>query len=129
MTLYRRTDLTYILVYILIVFTVAACSGSATTETVSIDVSIDGETMRPKDIVVTHNDLLVMNITSDRSGSIHVHGYNLEHSVEQGVRSSFEMNAHATGKFNIAFHNSDHGHGHSAEHDEVIIGSLTVRPD
>ena len=129
MTLYRRTDLTYILVYILIVFTVAACSGSATTETVSIDVSIDGETMRPKDIVVTHNDLLVMNITSDRSGSIHVHGYNLEHSVEQGVRSSFEMNAHATGKFNIAFHNSGHGHGHSAEHDEVIIGSLTVRPD
>ena len=112
-----QINLTYIALFALMIISIVGCSGSAPTKTVSIDVSIDGESMSPKDIVVTHNDLLVMNITSDTSGSIHVHGYDLEHPVEQGVRSSFEMNSHATGKFNIAFHNADEGHDHSAEHD------------
>ncbi|MBH42643.1 MAG: hypothetical protein CL787_03865, partial [Chloroflexi bacterium] len=127
---YIRINLTHLLLYGLIILSLGACSGSGTTESVSIDLSIDGETMNPRDVVVSHNDLLVMNITSDRSGSIHVHGYDLEHPVEPGIRSSFEMEAYATGKFNIAFHNADQGHDHAAGHDheDCKVSAGDIKP-
>ncbi len=127
---YIHTNLTQIFLYSLIIFSLAACSSSVTIESVSIDVSIDGDTMNPRDVVVSHNDLLVMNITSDISGSVHVHGYDLEHPVEAGVKSSFEMEAYATGKFNIAFHNADQGHNHSAGHDheDCKLDAADIKP-
>ena len=127
---YSRINLTHLFLYALIVLSLLACSSSGTTESVSIDVFIDGENMNPRDVVVSHSDLLVMNITSDRPGSIHIHGYNLEHPVEPGIGSSFEMEAYATGKFNIAFHNADQGHNHAAVHDheDCKVSAGDIKP-
>jgi heme/copper-type cytochrome/quinol oxidase subunit 2 len=112
------------------------CSGSGLSKAILLDVSIENRVMNPEDIVITHQDKVTINITSDKSGSIHIHGYNIEQVFEKGKQAKLEFQAYATGKFNIAFHGSGQqndnlgGHSHDGGiHEEFIIGSLTVNPD
>ena len=114
---------------------IIGCGGSE-PETINIDASIEGRTMAPSEIVVNHDDRLVMNISSDEPGLIHIHGYDVEQEIKKGDILKLELDAYATGMYKIAFHivdAEDHSsHAHSADNEteskEIIIGSLKVNP-
>ena len=114
---------------------IIGCGGSE-PETINVDVSIQGRTMAPSEIVVNHDDRLVMNISSDEPGLIHIHGYDVDQEIKKGDILKLELDAYATGMFKIAFHTvgaEDHSsHARSADHEteskEIIIGSLKVNP-
>ena len=131
-----------------IVFIISACSTSA-PEIIELDVSIKNKTMTPNEISVNKNDTLVMNISSDENGSLHIHGYDIEKKISKNVQQQLKLDVYATGMYNVAFHIGDQSHSHQ-EHDrgeehkadqthntdnenkkeiqEVIIGSLKVTP-
>lgn len=108
---------------------------------VNMDVSIQNREMTPKNISVKEDDTLTLNIISDESGTIHIHGYLIEQKIEKNEETKLRFDTGATGQFNIAFHigeadlsNGEHQHqndGHSEgaeEVEEVILGSLKVYP-
>ena len=131
-----------------IVFIISACSTSA-PEIIELDVSINNKTMTPNEISVNKDDTLVMNISSDENGSLHIHGYDIQKKISRDVRQQLKLDVYATGMYNVAFHIGDQSHSHQ-EHDhgeehkanqtdntnnenkkemqEVIIGSLKVTP-
>jgi len=131
-----------------IVFIISACSTSA-PEIIELDVSIKNKTMTPNEISMNKNDTLVMNISSDENGSLHIHGYDIEKKISKNVQQQLKLDVYATGMYNVAFHIGDQSHSHQ-EHDrgeehkadqthntdnenkkeiqEVIIGSLKVTP-
>ena len=67
-----------------IVFIISACSTSA-PEIIELDVSIKNKTMTPNEISMNKNDTLVMNISSDENGSLHIHGYDIEKKISKSV--------------------------------------------
>ena len=106
-----------------------------------MDVSIQNREMTPKNISVKEDDTLTLNIISDESGTIHIHGYLIGQKIEKNEETKLRFDTDATGQFNIAFHigeadlsNGEHQHqndGHSEgaeEVEEVILGSLKVYP-
>ena len=135
------------------ILSATACSTS-TPQTIDLDVSIKNYSMAPNTIIVEHNDTLVLNLSSDQEGTIHIHGYDMKQDVSPKTKSQLILKSHATGKYNIAFHpktahraettessgeahedheehHSDHSQsteeGHSKD-DELIIGHLEVHP-
>ena len=132
----RITWRLHILTIVMFIILMYGCSGTGYSQTILLDLSIENGVMTPNDILVTHQDKIIINVTSDKRGSIHIHGYDLEQYFEKGKQAKLEFEAYATGKFNIAFHGSgehdDHSGAHSdhrGSHEEFIIGSLTVNPD
>ena len=126
----------------------SSCTTSA-PEIVELDISITNKSMTPNEISVKQNDTLVMNISSDEDGSIHIHGYDIEKTISKNMAQQLKLDVYATGIYNIAFHigeqphshqEHDHGEEHKAgetdnthngngkEIQEIIIGSLKVTP-
>lgn len=101
------------------VIVTSSCTTSA-PEIVELDISITNKSMTPNEISVKQNDTLVMNISSDEDGSIHIHGYDIEKKVSKNVKQQLKLDTYATGMYNIAFHigtgtHSHEGHDHSEE--------------
>ena len=106
---------------------------------VNVDISISERTMTPKEISLTKHDTVVFTITCNESGSIHVHGYDIEQEFEMNMGTKMQFEADITGQFNIAFHPNkaghsgkhDHGHEHEShtnDTEETILGSVKVYP-
>ena len=91
-------------------------------------------------IKVNHGDTLTFNISSDVSGTFHLHGYNKMTDLEAGVESKMTLVTDATGTFLIKLHlfdeeqhhhNEDHQSkedNHSTEDWEITITRLEVHP-
>lgn len=86
--------------------------------TIRIDVR-DGRPVggiaRPK---VEKNERVVLVITADQAGDVHLHGYDLEGSVKPGSPARIRFKATISGRFEIELH----------VHPEVHVGELTVGP-
>jgi len=89
----------------------------------------------PGTIKVGQNDTVTLKIEADQSGSVHLHGYDLEQDVASGDIIDFVFLADASGRFRIAFHAAgvDHhqtsgGHHEVADGEEVDVGFLEVQP-
>ena len=143
----------YVLALTTFILSVTACSTS-TPQTINLDVSINNGNMVPNIIVVDHNDTLVMNLSSDQEGTIHIHGYDIKQAVSPKAKSQLILKSHATGKYRIAFHantghndetthssgeaHHDHEETHSdhseltesngPQHEELFIGHLEIHP-
>ena len=97
---------------------VAACSGSA-PETVEFNLDIRDRTLDQDSPVirVKNGDTVVLLITSDEAGTLHLHGYDLEDELgEEGV-TRMEFVANLEGRFAMAVHPASVG-GHSHDNTE-----------
>ena len=92
---------------------IAACSGSA-PGTVEFNLDIRDRTLEQDSPVirVKNGDTVVLLITSDEAGTLHLHGYDLEDELgEEGV-TRMEFVANLEGRFAMAVHPASVG-GHS----------------
>ena len=93
---------------------IAACSGSA-PETVEFNLDIRDRALDQESPVirVKNGDTVVLFITSDEAGTIHLHGYDLEDELgEEGV-TRMEFVANLEGRFAMAMHPASAiGHSH-----------------
>lgn len=143
----------HVLAGLTLVILAFACSAH-NPETINLDVSIKAETMVPSKIVVKHNDTLVMHLSSDQQGSLHIHGYDIKVEVSPKTEAQLILKSDATGMYKIAFHpytghhneekdsSEEDLHDHEKTHEddseptkhnnskdeELIIGYLEVHP-
>lgn len=90
----------------------------AAPEPVTIRIAVrDGRPVggiaRPK---VREGDRVVLVVTADTAGDVHLHGYDLERPVRPGSPARIRFRATIPGRFEIELH----------AHPEVHIGELTV---
>ena len=69
-----------------------------------VAVSFAGDQLSPETIQVRQGDAVTLNLESDRAGTFHIHGYDLEKYAAVGEVSEFRFEANATGRFRINFH-------------------------
>ena len=102
-------------------------SGDKARESV-VKVSFANDQMDPETIQVKQGDNVTLNLETDRPGSFHIHGYDLEQVAAVGKVTQFQFVADATGRFRINFHGAaepesamDHGPMESAVPVEIGI--------
>ena len=69
-----------------------------------VAVSLANDVMTPETIQVKQGDKVTLNVVTDRPGSFHIYGYDLQHEAVVGEVSQFQFVANATGRFRINFH-------------------------
>ena len=99
---------------------VACGSGPAPQELTRALKLADGR-LTPDQVEVNQGDTLTLRIESDRPGSIHFHGYDIERELAPGSTAEFRFVADATGRFPITFHAAAEPNA-NADHDESSQG-------
>lgn len=82
----------------------------------TIEVTITGDSMTPKDIAVNQGDTVTLRVTSDHEMELHIHGYDEEVELEPGVPTAETFEAETEGRFDI-----------ENEETHTELGTLTVR--
>ena len=84
---------------------IATCSGSA-PETVEFNLDIRDRVLEQESTVfrVKNGDTVVLFIISDETGTIHLHGYDLEDELGQEGVTRMEFVANLEGRFAMAVH-------------------------
>jgi hypothetical protein len=72
---------------------------------------------------VMKDDTAVVNVRSDRSGEVHLHGYRLQVRVTPGATAQLRIPATELGRFPLEFRPVG-----SQRHRYVPLGTLEVRP-
>ena len=83
----------------------AACGGGSEPEDVQFDLAIEGSEIElgPSVMKVKQGDDVTINIDSDKMGSFHLHGYDIETDVGPSNTATMSFTANATGSFPITF--------------------------
>ena len=69
-----------------------------------VAVSFSGGHLTPETIRVKQGDDVALKLETDRPGSFHIQGYDLEKEAAVGEVTEFQFMANATGRFRITFH-------------------------
>jgi hypothetical protein len=77
-------------------------------------------------IRVKQRDVVRLQWSTDRSITLHLHGYDIERKIEPGAIGVMEFTAHATGRFPVEVHGSPEAGGHS--HGEAPLVRIEVYP-
>jgi hypothetical protein len=77
-------------------------------------------------IRVKQRDVVRLRWSTDRSITLHLHGYDIERKIEPGAIGVMEFTAHATGRFPVEVHGSPEAGGHS--HGEAPLVRIDVYP-
>ena len=77
-------------------------NGTAQESVVAVNFS--GNQLTPETIRVKQGDDVALKLETDRPGSFHIHGYDLEKEAVVGEVTEFQFMANATGRFRITFH-------------------------
>jgi len=88
-----------------------------------IDLALRGGQL-PKDqrvIRVRQGDEVVLRWATDKTLTIHLHGYDIEETLTPEAPTEMHFTARATGRFPIEIHGPRHGQ-------EVVLGYLEVHP-
>jgi hypothetical protein len=94
------------------------CDASAVQRTASLG----GDRLEPESIDVCRDQLVTIEVTSERAGELHLHGYDEEAPevpVEPGDTATFKFTATRAGQFVIELHDEEAG-------SETEVGLLTV---
>jgi hypothetical protein len=68
----------------------------------TIDVTVTAaSSMKPSNLTANQNDTVTINITSDTSGEVHLHGYDIHFETKAGQVVSHTFKADKTGRFDI----------------------------
>ena len=114
------------------------CSSENTTSssrTISLVIE-DGSLQGESTVKSNQNETVTFKIKSNQTGTLHIHGYDLEKDITANHEALFSMKATATGRFMIAFHSKttepgmEHGHGdkHHHEVDLTSHGAIFLSP-
>jgi hypothetical protein len=76
-------------------------------------------------IRVKQGDAVRLRWTSDRTITLHLHGYDIEREVEPGAVAEMAFEARATGRFSVEEHKPNAKGGHS--HGEALV-RIEVHP-
>jgi FtsP/CotA-like multicopper oxidase with cupredoxin domain len=80
---------------------------------VTINVSVTGANkMSPSDLSAHENDMVTINITSDTTGEVHLHGYDIPFDCTAGKVTSHTFKADKTGDFEIEWETTSAHLGH-----------------
>ena len=100
---------------------VTAPSGSASAQqqqVLDLELKQGRFTSAKNTVRVTQGDTVTFRITSDLSGEIHLHGYDVPMKLEAGKLATTVLEARVAGRFPITSHGFEgeieHGHGHKA---------------
>jgi len=108
----------------LLVLVMLGLAGQAFGEARTFDLAVRAGELPPdmRVIRVRQGDDVTLRWTSDRSLTIHLHGYDIEQKLPVGGEPTImRFTARATGRFPIEVHGTDHGH-------EKILAYLEVHP-
>src|SRR5260370_42083642 len=79
----------------------------------TLDVIVTGASkMVPSDLNANQNDTVTINITSDASGEVHLHGYDIHFETVAGQVVSQTFKADKTGDFEIEWESTSTHLGH-----------------
>lgn len=90
--------------------------GGGTSRTFDVTVT-NGSSMSPDHLSAKAGDTITINITSDRAGEVHLHGYDIPFDTEPGKVASHTFKASQTGDFDIEW-----------EATSTHLGDLAVNP-
>jgi hypothetical protein len=80
---------------------------------VSIDVTVTkASSMSPSDLSAHHNDMVTINVTSDTTGEVHLHGYDIHFQCTAGQVTTHTFKAINTGDFEIEWESTSTHLGH-----------------
>jgi hypothetical protein len=77
----------------------------------------NADTMSPDHLAAKAGDTVTINITSDRAGEVHLHGYDIPFDTQPGKVTSHTFKANQTGDFDIEW-----------ESTSTHLGDLAVNP-
>ena len=101
----------------------AACGGGSFSEDLEVlvqfDLAIENGAINidPPVMKVRQRYNVTFNIASDKMGSFHLHGYDIETDVGPSRTVTMSFTADATGSFPITFHGATHTGSHESEGD------------
>jgi len=96
--------------------------GDCGAGTVQRSATLSGDQLSPQSIDVCKGQQVTLEITTERAGEIHLHGYDVEApevEVEPGDTATFKFKATRPGQFIIELHTPNNG-------PEIKVGLLTV---
>ena len=82
----------------------AACGPGAGPEELTLTAKFEDGKLTPETLQAKQGDMVTLQIDTDRPGSFHLHGYDLEKAGAVGMVADFQFVADATGRYRIAFH-------------------------
>ena len=97
-----------------LVFTNSSKGGKTITLSATVT---HADTMEPTELDAHQNDMVTINITSDATGEVHLHGYDIPFDCEAGKVTSHTFKADKTGDFEIEW-----------EDTSKLLGHLVVAP-
>lgn len=83
----------------------------------TVEVEIQGDTIKPAEIPVGEGDNVTLRIKAARRLNLHLHGYDIEKEVKPGETTTLSFKADKTGRFEI-----------EAEGTGTKLGALVVEP-
>ncbi len=107
---------------------IASLAGSvAQAEELTFDLKIEQGRVSPamRTVRVKQGDVVKLRWTSDRLVALHLHGYDIEQTVQPGVVAEMSFTARAAGRFAVFRGVPKSGGAHS--HEAPIV-TLEVRP-
>ena len=111
-----RARVQHYLAVLVAIVTVAGVAGGALAEQQVLDLELkQGRFTAAKNTVrVTQGDTVTLRITSDLSGELHLHGYDVPMKLKAGKTTTTIVQVSVAGRFPITSHGfeGDTGHGH-----------------
>ncbi len=83
----------------------------------TVDVSVSGDRMTPAPVTARQGDTITLNITADRAGEIHLHGYDIHFAGSAGDVRTHTFKADKSGTWELEYEAG-------AKH----LGNLVVSP-
>ena len=105
----------------LLLLLLAACGTSAEPQELTLTAKFEAGKLTPETLQAKQGDMVTLQIETDRPGSFHLHGYDLEEAGAVGTVTDFQFVADATGRYRIAFHG---GVGHDDSGDTEPMESM-----
>ena len=104
----------------------AAISGTGAAEVTYMLRIESGRVPADKRLIrVKQGDVVKLQWSADRRMNIHLHGYDIERTVEPGATAEMSFTARATGRFTVEPHVSKTAGGHA--HGATLV-TIEVRP-
>ena len=112
----------------LLLLMLAACGPSAGPQELTLTAKFEAGKLTPETLQAKQGDMVTLQIETDRPGSFHLHGYDLEEEGAVGTVTDFQFVADATGRYRIAFHGGV-GHDGSGDTEPMATGEAMETMD
>ncbi len=88
---------------LLMLFSIASFSASSDIQTITIHV-VDSKVVGENTIRLVEGDQAQLQWITDKTLQIHLHGYDIEKSIQAQSKTIMQLKAYATGRFPVSVH-------------------------